>query len=196
MATVQTNYTLNIKETADVKNLVIYKQEDNSEAFMNVHYFEGSVSDDLKVMEHPLEDGTSIADHIIDDAKSATVRVIISDDDNTSLSEITDCYKNRTPLILKIKNNLYTDMIISSKPVKADPQYYDKTVYDLSFKEALRAQTQYVKMSVPQVQSPKNASTVNTGQKQATVTNKVTPSLLRQGLNALTGNKLKPNKIL
>ena len=86
-------------------------------------------------------------------------------------------------------------MIISSKPVKADPQYYDKTVYDLSFKEVLEAQTQYVKMSVPQVQDAKNASTINVGQKQPIPTNKVKPSVLRAGLNKLTGDRIKPNKL-
>lgn len=195
MTTVQTNYTLHIKESADVKNLVIYNQETNEEAFLNVQYLEGSVSDDLKVMEHPKEDGTSIADHVIDDAKSGTVRLIISDDDSISLNEILDYYQNRTMLILKIKNNFYTNMIISSKPVKADPQYYDKTVYDLAFKEVLEAQTQYVKMSVPQVQGAKNASTINAGQKQAISTNKVNPSILRAGLNKLTGDRIKPNKL-
>lgn len=195
MTTVQTNYTLHIKESADVKNLVIYNQETNEEAFLNVQYLEGSISDDLKVMEHPKEDGTSIADHVIDDAKSGTVRLIISDDDSISLNEILDYYQNRTMLILKIKNNFYTNMIISSKPVKADPQYYDKTVYDLAFKEVLEAQTQYVKMSVPQVQGAKNASTINAGQKQAISTNKVKPSVLRAGLNKLTGDRIKPNKL-
>lgn len=195
MTEVQTNFTLHIEDAADVQNLVIYNQQDNLVAFPNVQYLEGSITDDLKVMEHPKEDGASVADHVIDDAKTGNIRLIIADDDSTSLNEILDYYKNRTLLTVKIKNNFYTNMILSSKPVKADPQYYDKTVYDLGLKEVIEAKTQYVKMTVPQVQQPKNASVVNTGQKQPIPTNKVTPSILRQGLNKLTGDKVKPNKL-
>lgn len=182
---VNTNLTLHIENTTDVKNLVIYNSENNTEAFQNVQFFDGSVSDDLKVMEHPREDGTSIVDHIIDDAKSATAKLIISDDDSTSLNEILDYYHNRTQLTLKIKNNFYTNFIISSKPVKADPQYYDKTVYELSFKEVLVAQTQYVKMTVPQVKQTRNASTVKTGHKQP----QPKPSILRTISDKINGKK-------
>lgn len=189
MISTQTNLALNINQKIDVKNIVLYNQEDNTEAFQNVTYIDGSVTDDLKVMEHPLEDGATIVDHVIDDAKSATVKLIIADDDISSLNEILEYYRNRTQLTLKLKNEIFTKFIISSKPVKGDPQYYDKTVYDLSLKEAIRAQTQYVKMSVPQVVQAKNASTVKTGQKQGQIQTqkKVSPSILRQGLDLFRG---------
>lgn len=186
-----TNLALNINQKIDVKNIAIYNQANNNEVFTNVQYFDGSISDDLKVMEHPREDGTSIADHVIDDAKGGTVKLIISDTDKSSLNEILEYYKNRTLLTIKIKNEIYSNFIISSKPLRADVTYYDKTVYELSFKEVLQAQTQYVKMSVPQVKQAKNASTVKTGQKQGQVQaqKKVSPSILRQGLDAITGKK-------
>lgn len=162
-----TNLVLHIRQKTDVKNIAIYNQADNTEVFLNVKYIEGSVTDDLKVMEHPKEDGTAIVDHVIDDAKSANIRLIISDDDSSSLNEILDCYRSRTLLTLKIKNEIYGNMIVSSKPLKADVEHYNSTVYELSFKEVLEAQTQYVKMSVPQVRNAANASTVNTGHKSA-----------------------------
>ena len=185
-----TNLILHIKQKTDVKNIAIYDQADNNEVFQNVKYIDGSVSDDLKVMEHPKEDGTNVADHVIDDAKSATVKILIEDDDSRSLNEILEYYKKRTPLTIKIKNEIYGNFIMSSKPLKADVDHYNTTVYDLTFKEVLQAQTQYVKMSVPQVKQPKNASTVNTGQKQAIAQTqaqkKVSPSILRKGLDWVT----------
>lgn len=191
--TTYTNLTLNINQKIDVKNIAIYNQATNNEVFTNVQYFDGSISDDLKVMEHPKEDGTSIADHVIDDAKSAIVKLIISDMDQSSLNEILECYRNRTLLTIKLKNEIYGNFIISSKPLKADPEFYDNTVYELSFKEVLQAQTQYVKMSVPQVRQAKSASTVKTGQKQGQAQTqaqkKISPSILRQGLNGLIGKK-------
>lgn len=169
---VNTNLTLHIAETTDVKNIVIYNQEDNTEAFVGVQYLDSaSVSDDKKMMEHPKEDGTTIIDHIIDDAKTANISVLISDDDSTVREELLAYYKNCTPVMIKIKNEFFNNFVMSSKPVKADVSHYDTTVYELTFKEVLVAQTQYVKMRVPQVQQKKNASTVNTGHKQAQQTN-------------------------
>lgn len=165
--TTVTNYVLHIKQKTDVKNIAIYDPKNNQEVFQNVLYIEGSATDDLKMMEHPKEDGTAIVDHVIDDAKSATVKLQIDDDDSTSLNEILDIYRSRTPLTIKIKNEVFTNLCISSKPVKADVEHYNTSVYDLSFKEVMEAQTTYIKMSVPQVKAPKNASTVKTGQKQA-----------------------------
>ena len=162
-----TNLVLHIRQETDVKNIAIYNQASNSEVFLNVKYIDGSVSDDLKVMEHPKEDGTLIVDHVVNDPKTANVSLIIEDNDSSSLNEILDCYRSKTLLTLKIKNEIYGNMIISSKPLKADVEHYNSTVYELTFKEILTAQTVYVKMKVPQVRAAKNASTVNTGHKQA-----------------------------
>lgn len=161
-----TNFILHIKQKADVKNIVVYNQKDNKEVFTTAQYIDGSVTDDLKMMEHPLENGAMIVDHIVDDPKQSTIKMLIDDDDTEALNEILELYRERTPLIIKIKNELYNNLCISSKTIRAEVEYYDKSVYELSFKEVIEAQTVYVKMSVPQVAQKKNASTVKTGQKQ------------------------------
>ena len=161
-----TNLILKIKKKVDVQNIAVYEQENNTEIFLGVRYLSGSVSDDLKIMEHPKEDGTVIADHTVNDPKTATISMLIADDDTDSLNEILDYYNSKTPVTVKIKNEIYGNLIISSKPVKAESEYFDKTKYDLSFKEVINAKTVYVKMSVPQVKNKKNASTIKTGQKR------------------------------
>lgn len=161
-----TNLVLYTKQKADTKNIAIYSQEDNKELFLNVRYIDGDIKDDLKMMEHPREDGASIVDHVIDDAKTGNVKLLVSDDDNSSLNEILDCFRKRTQLVVKIKNEIFSNLCISSKPVKADVEHFNSTVYELSFKEMQVAITQYVKMKVPQVKQKKSASTVKTGQKK------------------------------
>lgn len=173
-----TNFILRIKQKTDVKNIAVYKQEDNTEVFINCKYIDGSADDDLKFMEHPLENGATIVDHVIDDPKTVHTKLIVADDDDDSLNEILELYKNRTPLIVKIKNELFKNVCISAKPVKAEVQYYDKSIYELTYKEVIEAQTVYVKMSVPQVAQKKNASTIKTGHKQAQVPKKPKQSIL------------------
>lgn len=180
-----TNFVLHIKQKTDAKNIAVYNPKDNKEVFQNVLYIDGSATDDLKMMEHPKEDGTAIVDHIIDDAKKAVVKFQIDDDDSASLNEILDLYRSRTLLTVKIKNEIFTNLCISSKPVKAEVSHYNTSVYELSFKEVMEAQTTYVKMSVPQVRQKKNASTVKTGHKQA----QPKPSILRIAVNKITGRK-------
>lgn len=164
--TTLTNVILHIKQKVDAKNIAIYNQKDNIELFLNVKYIEGTVSDDLKMMEHPTATGVTIIDHVINEAKSGSIKLLIHDNDSTSLNEILDCFNANTPLVIKIKNEVFSNMYLSAKPVKADTDHFDSTVYDLSFKEVIQAITQYVKMSVPQVKQVKNASTLKTGQKK------------------------------
>lgn len=183
--TTATNFVLHIKQKTDAKNIAVYNPKNNQEVFQNVLYIDGSATDDLKMMEHPKEDGTAIVDHVIDDAKKATVKFQIDDDDSSSLNEVLDLYRSRTPLTVKIKNEIFTNLCISSKPVKAEVSHYNTSVYELSFKEVMEAQTTYVKRSVPQVRNPKNASTVKTGHKQP----QPKPSILRIAYNKITGKK-------
>lgn len=182
-----TNIILHILQKVDAKNISISNPKTNRAVLTNVQYIEGHGSDDLKMMEHPIEDGSMIVDHIIDDPKSATVKIKIDDEDSASLSELQDLYKNRTPLVLKIKNEIYPNLCISSKPVSAAVENFNSSVYDLTFKEAQEAQTVYVKMKVPDVKNPKNASTIKTGQK--VVKPKPKGSILRQAADKLRGVK-------
>lgn len=181
-----TNFILHLKDKIKTKNITIYDQDKNEEIFKNLCYIDGNIQDDLKMMEHPLETGANITDHIIDDAKKGTIQCLIYDDDSSSLNEILECFRNRTQLIVKIKNEVFTDLCISSKPVKADIEHYNSTVYELGLKEVQWAQTVYVKMSVPQVKNKKNASTVKTGQKQ--------PQKPKKQVSILAKMKKKLNK--
>lgn len=167
LLTTATNVVLHIKQKTDVQNIAVYNQAENQQILTALQFLDGSVQDDKKLMEHPKEDGTMIVDHVIDDPVQVTLQIIVSDDDSVSLNELNDLYKNCTPVIIKIKNELHDNLVMASKPMKADSSHYNKTVYDLTFKEIQEAVTLYVKMSVPQVKQKRNASKVNTGHKQA-----------------------------
>ena len=161
-----TNVVLHIKEKTDVQNITVYDQDKNQQILTSLQFIDGSVQDDKKLMEHPKEDGTIIVDHVIDDPVQVVLQVLISDDDSSGLEELQDIYRKCTPLIIKVKNELHDNLVMASKPMKVDTDHYDKTIYDLTFKEIQVAQTLYVKMSVPQVKQKKNASKINTGHKQ------------------------------
>lgn len=166
LLTTATNVILHIKQKIDVQNIAIYEQSENQQILTGLQFLDGSAQIDKKLMEHPKEDGTLITDHIVNEPTQVTLQILLSDDDSTSLNQLQDLYNNATPLIIKIKNELHTNLIMSGKPLKADSNHFNKTVYDLTFKEIQEAVTLYVKMTVPQVKQKANASKVNTGHKQ------------------------------
>lgn len=174
-----TNLILHIVQRAKTKNLAIYVQDGNSEALINAKIFDGSATVDKKTMEHPKEDGTVITDHVIDDPSKCNVKLLIDDDDAETLNELMEYYRNSTVLTVKIKNEVFSNLIINSKPLSADSDHFNASIYNLSFKEVQEAITQYVEMPQNQVKNPTNASRVKTGHKQA----QPQPSILRKGYN-------------
>lgn len=166
LLTTATNVVLHIKQKVDVQNIAVYDQDRNQQILTTLQFLDGSVTDDKKLMEHPREDGTMIIDHIISEPIQVSLQCLIADDDSSGLEQLQDIYRKCTPVIIKVKNELHDNLVMASKPMKANSDHYNYTVYDLNFKEIQVAQTLYVKMSVPQVKQKANASKINTGHKQ------------------------------
>ena len=177
-----TNIILHIYQKTDAKNIALYEQEEQQEIFTDVKIFDASVTKDKQLMEHPKEDGTLITDHVVENPTEITMQVLISDFDSASLNQIQDYYKNSTKIVIKVKNQIFPNMIMSGEPFKADSIHYNETVYDLSFKEIQEAVTQYVKMSVPQVKQKKNASTQKLGHKQPQKVSKTTENKVKRSI--------------
>lgn len=157
-----TNVVLRIVQSTGNKNFAVYK--DNKEVLEKVQFVDGKVEDDAKLMDHPLENGAIITDHLVFNPNKANFSVVIDDDDTTSLAEINEYYKNAVPLTLKAKGEMYPNMVIYSKPFNLSANYFNKTAYSLAFRTVQTADTQYVKMTQEQVKNPKNSSTSHSGQ--------------------------------
>lgn len=178
-----TNIVLHIVQyKSSSNNLAIYVQDGNREALTGAKIFEGSATVDKKLMEHPKEDGTLITDHVIDDPSKCTVKLLIEDEDTGTLNELMEYYRKSTPLTVKIKNEIFSNLIINGKPFSADSGHFNSTVYNISFKEIINAVTQYVEMPLSSVKNPTNASTIKAGHKQP----QAQPSQLRKFYNWAT----------
>jgi len=157
-----TNIILHIVQYSRNKNFAVYK--DNKEVLENVQFIDGDVDDDAKIMDHPLENGSVITDHVVFSPNKAKFSIIIDDEDQSSLSEINKYYKDSIPLTIKAKGEMYSNMIIYAKPFKLSSNYFNKTSYTLLMRTVQTAETQYVKMTTDQVKDPKHSSTVKSGQ--------------------------------
>lgn len=157
-----TNVILRIVQNLKNKNFAVYK--DNDEVLKGVQFLDGSVDDDAKLMDHPLENGAVITDHVVFNPNKASFSIIVDDDEQGALSEINEYYRNATPLTIKAKGELFPNMVICAKPFKMSSNYFNKTAYSLSMRAIQVAETQYVKMTTEQVKNPKDSSTVKSGQ--------------------------------
>lgn len=157
-----TNIVLHVALGTRNKNFAIYKE--NNEVLTSVQFTEGGIDNDLKLMDHPLESGAIITDHEVFNPQKASLTVIVDDDDVSSLAEINEYFHDGTLLTIKAKGEMYPNMVICAKPYKVSSNYFNKTVYTLSFRTVQFAETQYVKITPQQTKKAKHASTVKTGQ--------------------------------
>lgn len=162
-----TNVILRVTQYSKNKNFAVYCE--NKEVLTNVAFIDGSVEDSATVMEHPLENGSVISDHVVFNPRKVSLSILLNDDDNESLAEINEYYENSTLLKIKAKGEMFSNMIIFAKPFKLSPSYYNQTSYSLSFKAVQLAESQYVKMPIDVVRNPENSSTVSLGQISAKV---------------------------
>jgi len=165
LKSIATNVVLRVVQNLKNKNFAVYKA--NDEVLKDVQFIEGSIEDDVALMDHPLEDGAVITDHMVFNPNKGSLSVLIDDEDQSSLAELNEYYHNGTPLTIKAKGEIYPNMVICSKPYKISVDHFNKTLYSLTFRAVQFAQTQYVKMSNDQVKNSKDSSTVKLGQKTA-----------------------------
>lgn len=137
-----------------------------------------SVTEDAKLMEHPLEDGATIADH----------RVFLPVEIELSMTLPGDSYKNTYALIkqafksedvfnIHTKTDVYSSMAISGMPHEEDPTITDTIPLILNFRQVTIIKTQYQALPPRKVSDAKDTSTVKraeqTGGKQQTILGKI-----------------------
>lgn len=165
-----TNLVLLMSETnSDIKKFVVWKKNGDKleETLQDMQIARVGVEDSAKLFEHPIETGAVIVDHEIFDPKSASLQAYISNDDINTLTELEQLYLSGTELKIRAGNKIIDKVVISSKPFEITGTVFDKTLYNISLKEAQEVTPTYVSMPPRKVKNKANASRVNTGVKQA-----------------------------
>lgn len=142
-----------------------------------------------KMMEHPRESGSTIADHRVINLIEIELSMILRPEDYTSVhQQIYNAFLNGSLLIVQTRTGSYANMVIEKMPHDEDPDMYNTVSIAISLKEARIAQPKYVRLSVNTVSNPTDASTVQNGQTAPK------QSIAIQGvkglLSAITGGRL------
>lgn len=153
----------------DMRKFIIWQKdgENLTEVLTGLQVSRIAFEDNAKLFEHPIETGVVITDHEIFEPKRIVIQAYISNDDETTLTELEQLYLSGSPLKIRAGNKIIEKAIIASKPFEINGAIFDKTLYSIAFREYFEVTPTYTKMPPRKVQNKANASRVNKGVKQA-----------------------------
>lgn len=149
----------------------IFDATSSSQLFVNARTIKAKISESASVMSHPVEDGTTVTDHIVINPITVELSMIVASDDYRSVYEsIKATFKKGTLLTVQTKSGTYRSMIISAMPHDEDPELFNALSIAVKLQEVKFAKF-VTGGTVNKVSKPKSAehgSSVNSGKQQPT----------------------------
>ncbi|MDX6916502.1 hypothetical protein R9X49_15440 [Pectobacterium carotovorum] len=141
---------------------------DFNHRFDGITVLKASIIRDAKMMEHPLEDGSTITDHrIILPIEIEIAALIPVAQSNSLYTEIRQAFTSTELFSINTRSGVYPSMAMSAMPHEEDPTNADMIPIVLRFKETILVETQYQALPPRKVKDPKDSSTVNRGEQKA-----------------------------
>lgn len=126
-----------------------------------------TVYEDARVMEHPLETGAVIVDHIVFRPVEIDLPMVCVGEIayRSTYAAIRGAYAAGLLLTVRTRTGMYPSMVITELPHDETPNAFDAVTLRLRLREA-KFVTPKTGLSADQVQSPQQTSTVNRGNQQ------------------------------
>jgi len=106
--------------------------------FQEAKYIKASVSDTSMIFEHPLEDGSKIADYKVSNPIEIQLQImLLGADYRNTYKAIKKIDTNATALTIQTRTDVYSNMYISSMPYEEDNTISDGIKIAISLKQAL-----------------------------------------------------------
>lgn len=166
------------------RDVVRITDAEGNALFQNARIMRATVREESTLMEHPLEDGTKVADQkIIKPVEIQFAALMTGDNYGQTYAALRNAFHKSTPLIIQTKTGSYANQYLQNMPHEETPQAGDSIAIALSFREV-----QFFKPDIqslpatevaPSTKAPTNAagkkvvskqdaSTVKAGQKRGT----------------------------
>lgn len=140
-----------------------------------------TVREEAKLMEHPVEDGSTVADHKVIQPVEIELSVITQGPDaKTVYDELVKLYKASDLLSVVTKVGVYDSMVIQAMPHEETPDMIDVIAVAVRLKEVKLVKPQTGALPAKKVSKAGDASTVTKGQQQASASNKPGASVLAE----------------
>lgn len=125
-----------------------------------------------KLMEHPLETGAVIADHIVFAPLEIEMTMILPGElaYRQTYAAISAAFKAGTLLTVSTRSGLYSDMVIEAMPHDERADSFDALEMKIRLRHAVFVTPKTTSISADKAADPKQASTVKKGGQQTTTT--------------------------
>ncbi len=124
-----------------------------------------NVTPSSRIMDHPVETGTTISDHQIFLPTEMELSLICTTEEYKSVyQQIKSAYLVGSTLIVQTKADTYLNMLIQAIPHDETPELFDVIQVAVKLREGKFVDTQYQTIAAKDVKNPNDQSTVNTGE--------------------------------
>lgn len=158
--------------TASFDTVAIFDQN-FQQLFALARPIKATVKEAAKLMEHPLETGSTFIDHTIILPVEVELSLIPTYGEYRNVYEaMRQAFRNRDLLVVQTKTGTYDNLLIESMPHEEDPEMYDTVTIAVTLREVQLIQAQFNKLPLNRVRNPANSSTVDKGQQRPTESTK------------------------
>lgn len=106
--------------------------------FADARPMKATVRETSRVMEHPIETGSILADHhIINPVEIDIPMIILAQNYSGTYTQIRQSFVNATPLSVKTRTGVYQNMIIADMPHEEQSEMYNAIMITLRLKQVL-----------------------------------------------------------
>lgn len=160
------------------KDVVAVFDQNFNQVFSQAIPMKAVIKPVAKTMEHPVETGVTITDHIIFLPIEIELNMMLtgiggvvgfltgSTNYQSVYAQINSLFKAGTLLTVQTKTATYANMIIESIPHDEDPDRWDTVPLALKLRQVQFVQAQFATLPPSSVRNPANASTQQLGQVQ------------------------------
>lgn len=115
-----------------------------SQVFRDARPMSADVKEGAKLMEHPLESGAMVTDHmVIQQVEIELLLTLIPATYRDTFQEIKNLFREGKLLTVQTKAEAYQNLIIESLPHEEDPEVFDAIVLPLKLKEVTIVTAEY-----------------------------------------------------
>lgn len=140
-----------------------------AQVFAEARPMQAVVYEVADLMEHPLEDGATIADHKVQRPVEIDLPLIISGGDFAEVfEEIRTIYREGVLLTVQTRAASYPSMVLVQIPHDETPDQFDSVTIGVRFREAKFVKALYGGLAPAQVADKTQASTARRGAQQTT----------------------------
>lgn len=159
-------YQYMIAKGNDMPEIIVSTMEGNDQIWADGYFLNVSTNPTATVPAHPLESGSSIADHRIIEPIEATLTILATKATYRQLySEIRGIHDNSQLVRVHTRTRIMRNMAITAFPDEQNPDMFDAITLDVTLKEMIFVTPSQGTMTSENTRVKADANTVQQGQK-------------------------------